>query len=45
MLESKTLETIVGLFVALGLGALFILAMKVSNLSRLWRSRPQARRD
>ena len=35
MLESKTLETIVGLFVALGLGALFILAMKVSNLSSL----------
>ena len=35
MLESKTMETIVGLFVALGLGALFILAMKVSNLSSL----------
>lgn len=35
MLESKTVETIVGLFVALGLGALFILAMKVSDLSSL----------
>ncbi|MEE8263032.1 MAG: outer membrane lipid asymmetry maintenance protein MlaD [Gammaproteobacteria bacterium] len=35
MLESKTVETIVGVFVALGLGALFILAMKVSDLSSL----------
>ena len=35
MLESKTVETIVGVFVALGLVALFILAMKVSDLSSL----------
>ena len=35
MLESKAVETIVGVFVALGLGALFILAMKVSDLSSL----------
>jgi len=33
MFHSRTLEIIVGLFVALGLAALFILAMKVSNLS------------
>ena len=33
MFHSKTLEITVGVFVALGLGALFILAMKVSNLS------------
>ncbi len=35
MLHSKSLETIVGVFVAIGLGALLILAMKVSNLSSL----------
>lgn len=33
MHNSRTLEIIVGLFVALGLAALFMLAMKVSNLS------------
>jgi phospholipid/cholesterol/gamma-HCH transport system substrate-binding protein len=33
MHNSKTLEIVVGLFVALGLAALFMLAMKVSNLS------------
>jgi len=33
MHNSKTVEIIVGLFVALGLAALFMLAMKVSNLS------------
>ena len=33
MHNTKTVEIIVGLFVALGLAALFMLAMKVSNLS------------
>lgn len=33
MLHSKALETIVGVFVAIGVGALLVLAMKVSNLS------------
>lgn len=33
MLSSRTLETIVGLFIALGLGALLILALRVSNLT------------
>ena len=33
MHNSKTVEIIVGLFVAFGLAALFMLAMKVSNLS------------
>ena len=33
MHNSRTLEIIVGLFVALGFAALFMLAMKVSNLS------------
>ncbi len=33
MLQSKTVEIGVGLFVALGLAALFMLAMKVSNLA------------
>ena len=33
MFHSKTLEITVGVFVAIGIGALFILAMKVSNLS------------
>lgn len=33
MHNSRTLEIVVGLFVALGLAALFMLAMKVSNLS------------
>jgi len=35
MLHSKILETIVGLFIAIGLGALLVLALKVSNLSTL----------
>ncbi len=35
MMQSKTVEIAVGIFVALGLGALFILAMQVSNLSNL----------
>lgn len=33
MMQTKTLEIAVGLFVAAGLGALFVLAMKVSNLT------------
>lgn len=33
MHNSRTLEIVVGLFVVLGLAALFMLAMKVSNLS------------
>ncbi len=33
MLHSKALETIVGMFIAIGMGALLVLAMKVSNLS------------
>ncbi|QBQ54132.1 outer membrane lipid asymmetry maintenance protein MlaD [Nitrosococcus wardiae] len=33
MRQSRAVELIVGLFVAAGLGALFMLAMKVSNLS------------
>lgn len=33
MFHNRTVEIAVGIFVALGLGALFILAMKVSNLS------------
>ena len=33
MHNSKTVEILVGLFVALGVAALFMLAMKVSNLS------------
>ncbi|MEK7321595.1 MAG: outer membrane lipid asymmetry maintenance protein MlaD [Pseudomonadota bacterium] len=35
MKQSTTLEIMVGLFVALGLAALFMLAMKVSNISAL----------
>ena len=35
MMQSKTVEIAVGVFVALGLGALFVLAMQVSNLSNL----------
>ena len=35
MLQSKTVEVGVGVFVALGLAALFMLAMKVSNLAML----------
>ncbi len=35
MLQSKTVETIVGIFVLLGLAALLMLSMKVSNLSTL----------
>lgn len=33
MLHSKTIETIVGAFILVGLGALLVLAMRVSNLS------------
>ncbi|MGE0384874.1 MAG: outer membrane lipid asymmetry maintenance protein MlaD [Gammaproteobacteria bacterium] len=33
MLQSKTIETVVGAFVLLGLGALLVLTMRVSNLS------------
>jgi len=33
MLQSKTVETVVGVFIAVGLGALLVLAMRVSNLS------------
>ncbi|MDA1106924.1 MAG: outer membrane lipid asymmetry maintenance protein MlaD [Proteobacteria bacterium] len=33
MMQTKTLEIAVGLFVAAGLAALFVLAMKVSNLT------------
>lgn len=35
MLQSKTVEIIVGIFVLLGLAALLMLSMKVSNLSAL----------
>ncbi len=35
MKQSTTLEIMVGVFVALGLAALFMLAMKVSNISAL----------
>lgn len=35
MLQSKTIEIIVGVFVLLGLAALLMLSMKVSNLSTL----------
>lgn len=33
MLQSKALETIVGAFIAVGMGALLVLAMRVSNLN------------
>ena len=33
MFQNKNVEILVGIFVAAGLGALFVLAMKVSNLS------------
>ncbi|MBI3773832.1 MAG: outer membrane lipid asymmetry maintenance protein MlaD [Gammaproteobacteria bacterium] len=33
MFQGKTIEVAVGVFVAAGLGALFVLAMKVSNLA------------
>lgn len=33
MHHSKTIETVVGVFIALGLAALLVLAMRVSNLS------------
>jgi phospholipid/cholesterol/gamma-HCH transport system substrate-binding protein len=33
MFHSKLIETVVGLFVAMGLGALFLLTMQVSNLN------------
>ena len=36
-MASRNVEIIVGIFVALGLGALFVLAMQVSNLSALQR--------
>ncbi len=35
MKQSTTLEILVGLFVAIGLAALFVLAMKVSNITAL----------
>jgi phospholipid/cholesterol/gamma-HCH transport system substrate-binding protein len=35
MMQSKSVEILVGMFVALGVGALFVLAMQVSNLSNL----------
>lgn len=35
MLQSKTIEIIVGIFVLMGLAALLMLSMKVSNLSTL----------
>ena len=35
MKQTRTMEIWVGIFVAAGLGALFVLAMKVSNLSTL----------
>ena len=35
MISSRTVEILVGLFVALGLAALFFLAVRVSNLSSL----------
>lgn len=38
MHNSRTLELMVGLFVALGIAALLILSLKVSNLSSLWGS-------
>jgi phospholipid/cholesterol/gamma-HCH transport system substrate-binding protein len=34
-MQSKSVEILVGMFVALGVGALFVLAMQVSNLSNL----------
>jgi len=33
MVQSKTVETVVGIFVAAGLGALLLLAMRVGNLT------------
>jgi len=33
MFQSKNVEILVGIFVAVGLGALFVLSMKVSNLN------------
>lgn len=36
MHNSRTLELMVGLFVALGIAALLMLSLKVSNLSSLW---------
>lgn len=38
MLQSRTVEILVGAFVAVGLGALLVLAMQVSNLSMLGNS-------
>ncbi len=35
MVQSKAVETIVGVFIALGLAAVVVLAMKVSNMSTL----------
>ncbi|HQU14936.1 MAG: outer membrane lipid asymmetry maintenance protein MlaD [Chromatiales bacterium 21-64-14] len=35
MVQTRTVEIAVGIFVAAGIGALFLLAMKVSNLSSL----------
>ncbi len=33
MFQNRTVETTVGIFIAIGIAALFVLAMKVSNLS------------
>lgn len=35
MYQSKTVETLVGFFVLVGLGALLVLALRISNLSEL----------
>jgi ABC-type transport system involved in resistance to organic solvents, periplasmic component len=35
MMQSKFIETVVGIFIAIGLAALLMLSMKVSNLSSL----------
>ncbi len=35
MMQSKTVETMVGVFIAIGLAAIVVLAMKVSNMSSL----------
>ena len=35
MVQSKAVETVVGVFIALGLAAVVVLAMKVSNMSTL----------
>ena len=37
MVQSKAVETVVGVFIVIGLAALIVLAMKVSNMSTLGR--------